>query len=106
MTTETQTTAIDRDQVEAQIHTWFAKGLPEGTFAFSEHFGQLVYIQMPDPNGVAVWASALGVTVVDAHGQLSTCCCEPLDLGGWRLEVWCDAPMVPQEQRVAVREAS
>lgn len=111
MTTETSVTetadatALTADEAEAQVRKWIAAGLPAGKILFHEEANG-VHIKLADAGGVAVWAEALGQDIRMCYGVFMTARCEPLNLPGWSFEVWCDAPVVLPEQRIAVREVS
>lgn len=102
-------TTLTRAQVEEQILAWFAKGLPSGEITFLDQRGHdpsdpyPVQLKMSNPNEVAVWAIAIGVSMEIGFGSICTEACRPRALPGWQLEVYCDAPVVPVSQRIWLR---
>lgn len=107
--TETNATALTADEAEAKVREWIAAGLPKGKVYCTPTDRRLIYVEPPDLAGVAVWAVALGQDIQFGGGVISAGPLgrvEPLDLRGWVLNVWCDAPAVPAELKIATREVS
>jgi hypothetical protein len=107
MTTEPKTTALTADEARAQVHAWIAAGLPKGKVYCTPTDRRLIYCQPPDLAGVAAWAVALGQGIEFGGGVISAGPLgrvEPLDLPGWVFNVWCDAPEVRAELKIATRE--
>lgn len=106
MTTDQQTTPLDRAQVETQIRAWFTAGLPEGTISLSRK-RPWAYLEVADANAVLAWAGALGQQVRMVDGVTATQECYPASLAGWSLEVYCartPGPGVQIEMAEAVTE--
>lgn len=106
MTVTADRIAFTPAQVKARVQAWIDERLlPSGHVRTADETDHVVFVWVPDPGSVAVWAAALGqdLELLDTH--ISTVRCHPVELEGWALAVFCERPFVPGPMRIPTVEA-
>lgn len=100
MTLIADPTTLTDTEAKAVVQRWIQQGLPSGDMGPALHQLHALFLFIQTPAEVAIWAAALRQDIALQGEYLSTVRCKPIELGGWALDVYCNAPIVPASLRI------